>query len=98
MVKQEIYVTYDLPLAEADDTLAPGARRVTIEGRIVRYEVGEFRTSTGNIVPAVRLVVVNEDEEDLERQLIQVPANAQNVQVHLNQLPLVYRGALKSAA
>jgi hypothetical protein len=98
MVRQTIYVTYDLPQASAEAARVPGAKKVTIEGRVVRHEVGEFRTPAGTIVPGVRLVVVNEDEEDLEKRLVQVPANAQNVQVHLDQLPAAYQGALDSAA
>lgn len=98
MLKQTVYVTYDLPQGTESASVARGAKRISVEGRVVRSQVGEFKMASGQKVPGVRLSIVNDEEENLEKHLVEIPANAQNVQVHLDTIPDRYRSALDSAA
>jgi hypothetical protein len=98
MHKQTVYVTYDLPQDAGDPGGVPQARSMTLQGHLVRYEIGEFKSQSGKMVTGVHVTVILEDEEDVEKELIEIPANARNVQVHVDRLPERYREHLKQAA
>lgn len=83
--RQTVSVTYDLPSDTNQGEGVRGAKSLTLEGRVVRSQIGEFKTASGKTVSGVRLSVIYDDEEDLEKELIEVPAHAQNVQVHIDQ-------------
>lgn len=95
MHRQMVYVTYDLP---AESGVARGAKALTVLGYVVRHEIREFRKGQGRSVNGVRLTISSEDADDLVREMIEVPAGARNVELHLDTLPEKYRAALKRAA
>src|SRR4051794_14047681 len=98
MHRHTIYVTYDLPQEREMTRIVPGVKQLDIQGNLVRNEIGEFKTESGKRVIGVRLTLALEEDEDLEREVIEIPAHSQNVQVHVDTLPAKYRSALKSAA
>jgi hypothetical protein len=101
MHRHTVYVTYDLPQesqGEPRNRGVYGAKSLEIRGEVIRHEVGQFELGSGQSAMGVRLTYALEDEEDLERQVIEVPPHAQNVQVHVDSLPEQYRSALGSAA
>jgi len=97
-----MFITYELPQVPIDkatpSTTQLGAKEVKIEGRVVRWKVGEFHHASGKHVYGVQISSASTEEENVEHHLVELPENAQNVQIHLEQLPEKYRPALKNAA
>jgi hypothetical protein len=87
-----VYITYELP------TGAREVKRFAFHGELVRSETGEFKTPSGGSTGGVRLTLSVEDEEDLERRLIELPVGARNARTYLDVLPEDYRSAPQSAA
>jgi hypothetical protein len=63
----------------------------------VRWKVGEFHHASGKHVYGVQVSTASPDEENVEHHLVELPENAQNVQV-TNSLPEQYKNALGNAA
>ncbi len=97
-----MFITYDLPQKPADASSSaatiPGAKEVKIPGQVVRWKVGEFHHPSGKHIYGVQIAFSEISEEDLEHELVELPENAQNVQVYLEKLPQKYEAALKRAA
>lgn len=98
-----MFITYDLPQKPPDSkspgSIARGAKEVDISGQLVRWKVGEFHHhESGKLIYGVQISLCQNDEEDVEHHLIELPANAQNVRVRMDQIPPEYESALKNAA
>jgi hypothetical protein len=99
----KVYVTYDL---EESGPVQPyevyhGAHEVPIDAQdVLSWSVGEFKRGWGRDVYGVRISFIPSGiGPRLPRQeLFEVPANAQNVQVHLGEVPDDYMKGLQSAA
>lgn len=100
----KMFITYDLeqaagPASESQKSkLARAAKPISIPGKFTRWEVGEFENASGAMSYGVRVHYVDSEVGAVSGfELIEVPANAQNVNVHA-ELPREYQAALSSAA
>jgi hypothetical protein len=99
----KVYVTYEL---EESGSLKPhevyhGAHEVPIDAqKVVSWSVGEFRRAWGRVVYGVRITYVPYGSDPLlaSQEIFEVPANAENVQVHHGKVPDDYLKGLQSAA
>lgn len=97
-----MYVTYDLPQTVVTtkpnaEPLIRGAKEVTLPGALIKWEVGEFENASGAKSYGVRLEYTDPVIGPAS-ELVEVPANAENVQIHQQALPAEYHSALKTAA
>lgn len=96
-----MFITYDLPQVPIDKatkaTTLRGAKEVKFDGQLVRWHAGEFHHSSGKHIYGVQIATATVSEENVEHHLIELPENAQNVQV-TDKLPEEYQDALKNAA
>ena len=96
-----MFITYDLPQVPIDKatqaTTLRGAKELKADGQLVRWKVGEFHHASGKHVYGVQIATATTDEDDVEHHLVELPENAQNVQV-ADKLPEQYQEALKNAA
>ena len=102
-ISKVVYVTYDLQesgFTPREPVIYRGAKETGIDGDVVRWEVGEFKRAWGRDVYAVRILYRPRGmwAGALKEELVEVPADAQNVQVHQASLPPEYQAGLKSAA
>jgi hypothetical protein len=96
-----MYVTYDLPQTVTPESksepLIRGAKEINLAGALIKWEVGEFENASGAKSYGVRLEYTDPVIGPAS-ELVEVPANAKNVQVHPEFLPAEYHPALKTAA
>lgn len=99
-----MYVTYDLQQtaggSEAKNSkISRAAKAFTVPGAFTRWETGEFETHSGAKSYGVRVHYIDTEQGAVSGfELIEVPAHAQNVNVHAEKLPHEYQAALSSAA
>jgi hypothetical protein len=99
----KVYITYDLEESgpAKPEEVYHGAHEAPIEAqKVVSWSVGEFKRGWGRDVYGVLISYIpSELSPQLTRQeIFEVPANAQNVQVHLGEVPDDYLRGLQSAA
>lgn len=96
-----MFITYDLPQVPTDKatqaTTLRGAKELKTDGQLVRWKVGEFHHASGKHIYGVQVATASTEEENVQHHLIELPENAQNVQV-TNILPEQYKDALGNAA
>jgi hypothetical protein len=93
-----MYVLYEVPQAETHSlrVVLREAKQVIVPGRMVNYEVGEFRMATGRKVPGVRINYHHDETGTayrVEAQIVEVPSHALNVRVIDGGLPDDYERA-----
>lgn len=99
----KVYVTYDL---EESGPAKPhevyhGAHETPFDAQeVLSWSVGEFKRGWGRDVYGVLISYIPFGPGALltRQELFEVPANAQNVQVHLGEVPDNYLKGLQSAA
>jgi hypothetical protein len=101
-IKVGMFITYDLPQIQTGQSspsnIVPGAKEIKIDGHMVRWKVGEFHHASGKHIYGAQILFTKSGESIPSEELIELPENAQNVQVHQGLLPEKYQSALKSAA
>jgi hypothetical protein len=108
----KVFVTYDLEESgriEPHETYR-GAHELPVEAEtVLKWEVGEFKRAWGRDVYGVRIVfrptrnaflrlIPLSSGKEISEEVVEIPANAQNVNVHVGQVPREYRNGLSSAA
>ena len=123
-----LYVTFDLPQqskAINEEEKSPrqklavihGARKLSIPGRLMKWEIGEHESSSGKKVYGVKVAYTGErssehpedpglpqhlqsatQTSEERTEIIEVPAHAENVQIHVDEIPELYRPSLQEAA
>jgi hypothetical protein len=98
-----MYITYELLQTggspdKSNALLARGAKGFSIPGSLVEWRVGEFEIgTTGKKVYAARITFVDVAGSTHEK-LVEVPANAQNVNLHSGEPPPEYQNSLENVA
>lgn len=92
-------VTYDLrqDASAKNPVLIHGAKRVSTVSEVLDWEVGEFDLPSGKKVYGVSIRYRTSPDGEISKEVVEVPAHAQNVKVRTGEVPEEYRKALKSA-
>jgi hypothetical protein len=101
-MNHQAFVLYDVeqidPKAGLRTGLIARAKRVSVNGEILGWRVGEFQTDLGKSIYGIRIRYLDSLLMIRGSQYIEVPNNAQNVRLVMGDLPERYEEALKVTA
>jgi hypothetical protein len=98
--EQGVYVTYDIDETGGSQkpVLYRVAKKVPIRGKVVSWEIGDFKIRGVEEVYGVTLRYRSSDDGSEKEEIVDTSRYAQNIQVFIDRLPTAYQEALQRSA